>query len=92
MGGAIIGQHFEDTTCQGKGNILGIGVAGSGSGKNAVLNGAKDLLKFVGKLEAYRGKLKSEQEIERSIAYNQIAVYLIDEVELYFRKIKQYEL
>lgn len=68
-------------------NLLGFGVAGSGVGKESVIQAFNDLHVEAGISGAVHGSIKSEQEIIRNLIRNQSALYNIDEIGIFLRKL-----
>ena len=68
-------------------NMMAFGVAGSSAGKEAVLQAFNDLHLEAGLSAAVNGKTKSEQSIIRDLIRNQTAIYNIDEMGLFLRKL-----
>lgn len=61
------------------GNLFCFCVAGSGTGKESILQSYTLLMRKVGIVQAVHGGIKSEQEISRNIIDHQAAFYTIDE-------------
>jgi len=61
------------------GNLFCFCVAGSGTGKESILQSYTLLMRQVGIVQAVHGGIKSEQEISRNIIDHQAAFYTIDE-------------
>lgn len=68
-------------------NMIGFCVAGSGSGKDAVLKAYSEILRVAGMAPALYGSFKSEQEIYRNLLRHQPALYLVDELGIQLNKI-----
>lgn len=68
-------------------NLFAFAVAGSATGKEAVLQAVTDLHVAAGMSAAVHGSIKSEQEIVRNLTRNQAAFYCIDEFGLFLRKL-----
>lgn len=68
-------------------NLFAFAVAGSATGKEAVLQSVNDLHIAAGISAAVHGSIKSEQEIIRNLIRNQAAYYNIDELGILFKKI-----
>jgi hypothetical protein len=62
------------------GNMFSFCVAGSGTGKEAILQSYISLMREAGVVGAAHGGIKSEQEIYKNIIRNQAAFYTIDEM------------
>lgn len=61
-------------------NLIVFGVAGSGTGKEAIQKSAIELLMAAGIGGAIHGGFKSEQEIIRNLIEHQAAYYIVDEM------------
>lgn len=70
-------------------NLFQMCVAGSSTGKEAILQAVADVLDAAGMSRATVGTIKSEQEIIRNLLDNQAANYLIDEFGILLRTITQ---
>lgn len=68
-------------------NFIAFGVAGSGSGKEAILQAVQDLVASACGGGAIHGKFKSEQEAIRNLLHHQASFYIIDELGIELRKI-----
>ena len=68
-------------------NLFAFCVAGSATGKEAVLQSVNDLHIEAGVSAAIHGAIKSEQEIIRNLIRHQAAFYNIDELGLFLRKL-----
>lgn len=86
--GNIMGLRYTDDTTGVTANMFVFGVAGSASGKEAVLQGATEIMRVSGLSPATHGVIKSEQEVIRNLIRHQPAYYLIDEIGIQLRKIK----
>ena len=70
-------------------NLMSLCVAGSATGKEAILQSAIAIHKAVGIERAVVGNIKSEQEIVRNLVRHQASYYLIDEVGYLLQKIEK---
>lgn len=70
-------------------NLIMFCVAGSGSGKDPILQAINDLLESFNGLPALHGAIKSEQEILRNLIRNQAAFYAIDELGYQMQKVQK---
>lgn len=61
-------------------NLFCFNIAGSGSGKEAVLQAGNEIIQQSGITNSLFGKIKSEQEIYRNLINSQAAYYNIDEI------------
>lgn len=68
-------------------NLFAFCIAGSATGKEAVLQATNDLHITAGVAAAIHGSIKSEQEIVRNLIRHQAAFYNIDELGLFLRKL-----
>lgn len=68
-------------------NLFAFAIAGSATGKEAVLQATNDLHIEAGVSAAIHGAIKSEQEIVRNLIRHQAAFYNIDELGLFLRKL-----
>lgn len=68
-------------------NFIAFGVAGSGSGKESILQAVQDLVAAACGGSAIHGKFKSEQEAIRNLMHHQASFYLIDELGIELKKI-----
>lgn len=69
-------------------NLMGFGVAGSGTGKDAVLEGVRGILEAAGLAQTYYSEIKSEQEMTQNLIRHQVSVYALDEAGLLLEKLK----
>lgn len=84
---SIAGLRFTDEMDGMTPNMIGFCVAGSGSGKDAVLKAYSEILRVAGMAPALYGAFKSEQEIYRNLLRHQPAFYLVDELGIQLNKI-----
>jgi hypothetical protein len=68
-------------------NIFAFCVAGSATGKEAILQAVNDLHIAAGISAAVHGSIKSEQEIIRNLIRHQAAYYNIDEFGIFLKKL-----
>lgn len=76
--GCVAGLRYTDEENTST-NLFAMGVAGSSTGKEAILQACSEVLAAAGMARATVGTIKSEQEIIRNLLDNQAANYLIDE-------------
>lgn len=76
--GCVAGLRYTDEERTST-NLFAMGVAGSSTGKEAILQACSDILAAASMARATVGTIKSEQEIIRNLLDNQAANYLIDE-------------
>ena len=70
------------------GNIFCFCVAGSGAGKQEMMNSVAKAMTAIGYIRATAGgNFKSEQAVVRSMLRNQLVIYLIDEIGLELTKV-----
>ena len=86
--GNLIGLKYNDPIGSVTSNLIGFCVAGSGTGKDSVLDGVGEIMTAVGLKKACYGAIKSEQEMVRNLVEHQPTFYLIDEIGYLFTKIK----
>jgi len=70
------------------GNLFAFCVAGSGTGKESILQSLTALMREAGIISAVHGNIKSEQEIYRNIIDHQASFYTIDEIGEMLAKIQ----
>lgn len=85
--GNVIGLRYTDDTDRATANLLAFGVAGSSSGKEAVMQAMQGILVETGISAASHGAMKSQQEIMRNLIRHQSAYYVIDEFGIELRKV-----
>lgn len=85
--GNVIGLRYTDDTDRATANLLAFGVAGSSSGKEAVMQAMQGILVETGISGASHGAMKSQQEIMRNLIRHQAAYYVIDEFGIELRKV-----
>ena len=86
--GCIAGLHYTDDRDFATTNLFVFNVAGSGTGKEAIIQAINEVLRHCGMSPAVHGSIKSEQEIIRNLTRNQAAMYVVDEIGFLFQKIK----
>lgn len=69
-------------------NLFTFCIAGSSTGKEAVQQAFMKIMRAAGIAGAVHGALKSEQEVIRNLIRNQMAAYVIDELGITLKKIK----
>ncbi len=80
-------RHYDDRD-KITGNTFVLCVAGSGTGKDAIIDAGTDLMRAAKIGGAMHGNIKSEQEITRNIIRHQAAYYVIDEFGYFLQKIE----
>lgn len=86
--GNVIGLHYTDDIDSVTSNFFLFGIANSGTGKESVQSAVKDIFIAAGISAAAHGTLKSEQEVARNLVRHQMAAYVVDEVGIFLKKIK----
>lgn len=86
--GNVVGLRYTDDLDRVTTNIFMFGVADSGTGKEAVQTAVRDIHAVAGLSPATHGALKSEQEVARNLTRHQMCAYVLDEVGITLRKIK----
>jgi hypothetical protein len=86
--GNIVGLRYEDDLHNVTTNLFTFCVAGSGTGKEAIQQAALAIHRAANIAPAVHGNIKSEQEILRNLTDHQAAYYIIDEIGIMLRKIK----
>lgn len=77
---SVGGMRYIDALDNITPNVFVFGVAGSGTGKEAILKAATSLMKSAGVHGAIYGDIKSQQEIYRNLTRHQGAFYIVDEL------------
>lgn len=85
--GAVCGLRYTDDIDGVTANLLMLGVAGSGTGKEAVQQAMMDIHRAAGIQAATHGAIKSEKEIYSNLIRNQAANYIVDELGIQLSKI-----
>lgn len=86
--GNVIGLRYTDDIDGVTGNLFTFCVAASGSGKEAVQQAVAEVHRAAHIHPASHGSIKSEQEILRNLTRHQAAFYVIDEIGIFLKKIK----
>lgn len=86
--GNVIGLRYTDDLDGVTGNLFTFCVAGSGTGKEAIQQAVAEVHRAAGIQAASHGAIKSEQEILRNLVRHQAAFYVIDEIGIFLKKIK----
>lgn len=86
--GNIAGLRYIDDRDRATTNLFVFNVAGSGSGKEAIVQAINEIMLHCGMSPATHGTIKSEQEITRNLTRHQAAVYVVDEIGFLLQKIK----
>lgn len=85
--GNLAGLRYKDEQYQITPNQFIFCVAGSGTGKESILQAVSEIHASVGAIDAEHGAIKSEQEIVRNLIHHQAAYYILDEMGEILRKI-----
>lgn len=83
-----ISMRYVDDRDRTTGNLFVFNVAGSASGKEAVVQAIGEIMLHCGMSAATHGTIKSEQEITRNLTRHQAALYVVDEIGFLLQKIK----
>lgn len=83
-----ISLRYIDDRDRTTGNMFLFNVAGSASGKEAVVQAVGEIMLHCGMSAATHGTIKSEQEITRNLTRHQAALYVVDEIGFLLQKIK----
>lgn len=86
--GNVAGLRYTDDLDRATTNLFVFNVAGSGTGKEAIVQSIIEVHVACGLAPATHGTIKSEQEITRNLTRNQAAFYLVDEIGFLLQKIK----
>lgn len=86
--GNIAGLRYTDDRSRASTNLFVFNIAGSGTGKEAIIQSVIEIMLQAGLAPATHGTIKSEQEITRNLTRNQAAFYTIDEIGFLLQKIK----
>lgn len=87
--GNIVGLRYADNHQDVTANLFAFCVAGSGTGKEAILQAMFDVHKAAGIMPAVHGNIKSEQEVYRNLTRHQAAFYIVDEMGIFLAKVKR---
>lgn len=86
--GNIAGIRYKDSLPRGAtSNLFTLCVAGSGSGKNSIVQAVNKLHDIAGLLSVTYGKSKSSQEIYRNLIDKPVSMFNIDELGIKFASI-----
>lgn len=83
----VIGLRYTDDITGVTANLFAMCVAGSATGKEAVMQAMLGIHQAAGIQRATVGNIKSDQEIIRNLTDNQAVFYLIDEFGIELKKI-----
>jgi hypothetical protein len=90
--GNIVGLRYTDDLNGVTTNLFTFCVAGSGTGKEPIQQAVAAVLKAARIQQAVHGSIKSEQEIIRNLVDHQAAMFLIDEIGIFLKKVKNAQL
>lgn len=90
--GNIVGLRYTDDIDGVTGNLFTFCVAASGTGKEAVQQAVAAIHRAARVHPASHGSIKSEQEILRNLTRHQAAFYVIDEIGIFLKKVKNAQL
>ena len=85
---SLAGMRYTDGLDNMSANIIAFGVAGSGTGKEQILQSYLSIIKAAGVQSALHGGFKSEQEVMRNLIRHQAAFYCIDELGITLNKLQ----
>lgn len=85
--GNIGGLHYVDDLSGVTANLFAFCVAGSRTGKDAILTAATALMRATGISAAVHGAIKSEAEVYRNLTRHQAAFYVVDEVAEFMSRV-----
>jgi len=85
---SLAGMRYVDGLDNMSANIIAFGVAGSGTGKEQILQSYLAIIKTAGVQAALHGGFKSEQEVMRNLIRHQAAFYCIDELGITLSKLQ----
>lgn len=86
--GNVVGLRYADEMQDVTTNVFAFCVAGSGTGKEAIQQAALAIHRAANINAAVHGNIKSEQEILRNLTDHQAAFYIVDEIGIMLKKIK----
>lgn len=86
--GNIAGLRYTDDRDGVTTNLFTFCVAGSRTGKEAIQQAVAEIHRAAGMGMATHGPIKSEQEIVRNLIRHQASLYVIDEIGIFLKKIK----
>lgn len=86
--GNIVGLRYTDDLNGVTTNLFTFCVAGSGTGKEPIQQATAAVLRAARIQQAVHGSIKSEQEIMRNLVDHQAAMFIIDEIGIFLKKVK----
>ena len=84
---SLAGMRYIDEMDGMSANIMAFGVAGSGTGKESIMQAYLQIMKAATVQAAVHGAFKSEQEIMRNLIRHQAAFYCVDELGIVLSKL-----
>ena len=84
---SLAGMRYIDEMDGMSANIIAFGVAGSGTGKESIMQAYLQIMKAATVQAAVHGAFKSEQEIMRNLIRHQAAFYCVDELGIVLSKL-----
>lgn len=90
--GNIVGLRYTDDITGVTTNLFAFCVAASGTGKEAIQQAVAEVHRAAYIHPASHGSIKSEQEILRNLTRHQAALYVIDEIGIFLKKVKNAQL
>ena len=84
---SLAGMRYIDEMDGMSANIMSFGVAGSGTGKESIMQAYLQIMKAATVQAAVHGAFKSEQEIMRNLIRHQAAFYCVDELGIVLSKL-----
>ena len=85
---SLAGMRYTDELDNMTPNIMAFCVAGSGTGKEQIMQSYLQIIKAASVQSALHGGFKSEQEITRNLIRHQAAFYCVDELGLTLNKLQ----
>jgi hypothetical protein len=90
--GNIVGLRYTDDVNGVTTNLFTFCVAGSGTGKEPIQQAMAAVLRAARIQQAVHGTIKSEQEIVRNMVDHQAAMFIVDEIGIFLKKVKNAQL
>jgi hypothetical protein len=84
---SLAGMRYVDELDGMTANIIAFGVAGSGTGKEQILQAYLSIIRAANVQAALHGGFKSEQEVMRNLIRHQAAFYCVDELGITLSKL-----
>lgn len=86
--GNVAGLRYTDDRDGVTTNLFAFCIAGARTGKESTQQAVAEIHRVAGMGLATHGAIKSEQEIVRNLIRNQAALYIVDEVGIFLKKVK----